>query len=1341
MHRPLNRMSVRAPAAFLAAALSALPVAQARAQEMALPVVDDSPSAQLLVEQGSDQAKANPREAVRLLVQALDTGAERLVRAGNDPDLFVPLSRRVHAILRADPALLAAFRRELSPDADAQLARGELRELVARRLDTDAGLEAALRLAESAIARGRFAAAAAYLDRTADHDLLVGRRALHHASMTAIAAVRLGRGAQAREAVARIDALPVAGLDPAEVAAARAAAMSVPPQSSRPAFGSLGAGQFDAATSTSPWSETWAVPIDSMSMSGGAGRNEIGRAERPRPASGSAPAAVGDRVYVDDGIAIRAFDRLSGRPVWSMPAGGTDLSMASMRMVAASDDAVVAFSTQSGSMARPGIGRVTCIDPATGMMRWESRIDRIDGRNDLDGMVGQGAPIIVDGRVIIAARRTSPRLETVSWLLALDLEQPSPASWARVIATSGSARMGGSRSADAPVLAGGVLYLSTSTGAVAAVDPWDGLVRWVRRFPVPVRDVATATGPFDVLTPAVVGDRVFTVSPDHSRILALDCRSGALVAEVPTGADGGLGAPSYLVGDEASGLVLAVGSRVACFSASAPQATRWSLPAADASMDAEVHGRVQFARTADPLAPVVLTADQSDIVIRDARDGKERMRLAGAGNSNAILVGNQLLAAGTTKLSGWMPSAEAERIIRGRMAATPTADAAMALVHLARQIRSGPLAAEGAAECVRRVAALPADAAERSELLELLLALDAMDLASGAERRALDAAVDQAAVLADSPLRGGFARADRALRRRDPVAAARIAVATAMDAAGGRLPIPGASLSADAEARRIVIAATAADPRAMEGVQEAVAAAVSKASGDARARILRSAARLGIGTRAGADALSALTSAASGVPARVDAARLVRECGALVPPSPASQEFLRSLDPRWGPTLVQGSAPAPPRIEGGARRIVEFPGRLPRLLHNAGSMPGGVLTVQGTELVLRKPPSFAPQWRVPIGTADCSVLATQPSILVCDDGPGGTGAISSISPEGAVRWKTRAVVPDPASGADPDLISGDVVDPVDARQGPAVVPILTAPVVATLRRDGSVTAFGTDRGLELWSRPGDGGVPVMWTHEALAIIVAGEVDDGSGPVIQISVLDPVDGHVVRSWALEGVTELRWLHVVDGGLLVAGTDVGIEARRLAGGDESAPYWSIDAVDARASTRGWHVGRWLLVLDRSDALLAIDAWTGRVTPGAFAPSGVVAQSPVRQIAVGEGWIAAVRDSHADYFSLQGAHLGRDAPGSERAYLAAAASATRLFVLDAGVAGSDPVPLRFPILLHDLDVSRGGLESAPPLMVRSLGQRSRDMAVSDGIVAVSNGSVVQAVEFSPVSAPAGR
>ena len=112
-------------AAYLAAVLLGCLTPAVAAQELALPAVDDSPSSQLLIEQATDQAKANPREAVRLLVQLLDAGPDRLVRAGLDADLFIPVSRRVHFMLMADAALRSAFRRELSADADAQLARGE----------------------------------------------------------------------------------------------------------------------------------------------------------------------------------------------------------------------------------------------------------------------------------------------------------------------------------------------------------------------------------------------------------------------------------------------------------------------------------------------------------------------------------------------------------------------------------------------------------------------------------------------------------------------------------------------------------------------------------------------------------------------------------------------------------------------------------------------------------------------------------------------------------------------------------------------------------------------------------------------------------------------------------------------------------------------------------------------------------------------------------------------------------------------------------------------------------------------------------------------------------------
>ena len=65
----------------------------------------------------------------------------------------------------------------------------------------------------------------------------------------------------------------------------------------------------------------------------------------------------------------------------------------------------------------------------------------------------------------------------------------------------------------------------------------------------------------------------------------------------------------------------------------------------------------------------------------------------------------------------------------------------------------------------------------------------------------------------------------------------------------------------------------------------------------------------------------------------------------------------------------------------------------------------------------------------------------------------------------------------------------------------------------------------------------------------------------------------------------------------------GTDDGIQARRLAGGDEHAPYWSIDSVECRSSERAWDTGRLLVVLDRFEGLVAIDPWTGRIEPAGF------------------------------------------------------------------------------------------------------------------------------------------
>ena len=161
---------------------------------------------------------------------------------------------------------------------------------------------------------------------------------------------------------------------------------------------------------------------------------------------------------------------------------------------------------------------------------------------------------------------------------------------------------------------------------------------------VPVRETVAGDSAASIETPAVIAGRVWAIAPDHARIRAYDAADGSFLDEIPTGADGAIGAPSYLVGDESSGLVVAVGDRIACFAAASPRETLWSRPGPDGAPAERIRGRVQFAATDAPKSPVVLVPQVKDLAVLDARTGTERMRVAGAGSVNGILAGNQLLA-------------------------------------------------------------------------------------------------------------------------------------------------------------------------------------------------------------------------------------------------------------------------------------------------------------------------------------------------------------------------------------------------------------------------------------------------------------------------------------------------------------------------------------------------------------------------------------------------------------------------------------------------------------------------------------------------------------------------
>lgn len=370
-----------------------------------------------------------------------------------------------------------------------------------------------------------------------------------------------------------------------------------------------------------------------------------------------------------------------------------------------------------------------------------------------------------------------------------------------------------------------------------------------------------------------------------------------MVAELPVGAEAGVGGPAYVVGDDAAGIVVGVGDRLLGIRAANPSAVAWT---ADAGGEAGPRGRVSIARTADPAAPVLVVPEERRTRLVEMRDGTDVLVLDGAGESNGVLAGPQLLAASGLAVASWMPIAEAERTVRARMAASNDLEDSIALLALARQVRSPELARDGATESVRRARGLDADDPALRELVKLLLAVDVLDLGDSA---AIERAVDEAAALAGIPERAGLARAERALRRGRPRDAARIALETAFAAPpGSEVPFDAGVRSVDAAARSIAMRACAADRGATSGLDEAASAAVSAAPAAARAATLRRAARLAAGTSAGDRALAACAAALAGTSPRA-LAQLVDECRALG--AAPKEDLLRTLG-EWRPGSTAG---------------------------------------------------------------------------------------------------------------------------------------------------------------------------------------------------------------------------------------------------------------------------------------------------------------------------------------------------------------------------------------------------------------------------------------------------
>lgn len=1248
--------------------------AVARAQERVTPAVGDSPSAELLLEQFDAQSRANPREAVRLAMQALDEGPARLVRAGADDDLFVTVATRIHRALGADRALRDAFRREATPDAAASLAQGDLMRTFVARLDTEPGLEAAMRLAEGAVARGAFAAAACALARVEDHDLLTGRRAEFHARMTATA---------------------------------RAALSDAP----RSAAGDPVSGTLDAAPA-GPWIETWSVPITPMGeplLGPGAGPV----AGRGPPTAPSAFPSVDDaHVYLDEETSVRAFDLASGRVAWSTFVGGDASGFTGA--FGAEEGPGTAVGVAGGqviamSAASKGSVVVSCLGARFGDLRWQSPVDSPEARAGAEPLLPAGMPLIVDGMVVVGARRTTARLETVSWIVATDLDRPGEPAWSTLLASTGSVRMGQGRSADSPIASGGMIVVATATGAVAAVEAIDGSVRWLRRIPVPVREaLAPSGGAASIAGPAVARGRVFAITPDRASVRAYDLRTGEILADVPTGVDSPFGLPEYLVGLDAGDVVLAVGDRIAAIDPANPSIARWTLRTGEMPALERPRGRVGLLRVAGG-APLVAMPDSADLVFLDARDGREAGRIPGAGASNVVACGRQVVGVGAFRVRSWMPASDAERSAREALARGPGVEDAFPLLQLGRQMRSAALVAEAADESLRRASGAEADAGAREDLWALMRSIDVLDLGAGDMRARIDGLVDRSARLAGRAGEGALVRMDRQLRRGAPGEAARLAVEATLEAEPGSSVSDGPVQAAMvASARRRIDAAAAIDP---SGASAAVDREIDRAlaargsSGPERIRVLRAGAMLCGDTAVGRRCVDELAGGSEG--AWLRAARMasvVRAQGARR--APAARRT-----PADGPAATFSAVTVP---------------AAPGVSHPAGAL----VTSASGSLELRRAPTFMPAWRVPLAMSAPVLVAAGADLVVADAGPGGTGALACVSLDGGLRWSAPG--PDTA-GAD---LEGVLFPDEDRAPVPAPATFVSSgDVIVTVAPDGSASGRRRADGGVAWTLDAPDGRVLATAHGGPVLAILSEPSDGAGPEGELSVVDAATGTRLRTEAVPGGDRVRWMKVSDAGVVALGTGDGLRAYGAAA--DTGPLWAIDAIEVQDAPRAWFVKGWLVVHDRFDEPVAIDAWTGLPSATAFRepapPMGSGTDALVTVIVAG-GWTAFLHEGHVAFFSEAGDFIGRDAMMPDRSYVTCAAAGDLALVLDgnSGEAGSGP--LRHSALLRILDVARGGAAASAPLRVRSLGRPISSIITAEGLVALGNGSSTQVIRVLP-------
>lgn len=779
------------------------------AQEQSIVTVDESPTASLLLQQLKSHLQDNVAESARLAAQLMDQFGNRLVpvREGAT-DQFTTVRRRVNRLLLAHGELRERFCGLQGAFAEAQFAAGDYAETVACCWATRAGLDASLILAQQDFEAGRFSRAVARLEALASHSDLANERSAqaHRLHLLALAQHQRADSEDALTARRALASLVDANAEWPEgerlLAHVDALLAQSPVTTNRNAH-ALDAHDVDAPQERG-WHAVWTGQIetavharamdDRQDNTNAAQRLED--SERQTAASLHAtPLVLDELIITSDGVMLRAFDRFGAEEGWALPlipepprrAGVlVDLSEVSF-----DGEGLLTISGLAASTGRSSGSAVSRVDPHSGQLLWQTRINSIEspqrvigavdpaqpgtsGAFDLTGAFPYAGPIPAGDVAVIVARKVNSRRETVLYLIGLALKDGQP-RWVRVLGSSTGVRT--QRGFSRPIFSDGLVYVASPVGIVACIEPSTGEPVWLRRFSIPLSRTELTVPPWEIAQPAVLGDHLFVVAPDGLSVLQLNRMTGEQLNAWPIGVGTNWDKVRYLIADPSrpnGGTLYAIGDDIIAFDGDALGQPRWrfSITAqgevalrSGATVRNGIRGRVHVA------GDTLLVPGVNDLLLVRAATGRVQERLVTNGPTNSVLLESQLVLCGLDDVTSLMQLGPAESLLRDRIDSDPADPSrALGLFELGLQAGQPALSLEAADAALRALQGRDDEAGNestRERLVAMLLRLYQACLAP------LDtASAEQAIAFAQVAARTDQQRAQVAIARGDLLRAA-----------------------------------------------------------------------------------------------------------------------------------------------------------------------------------------------------------------------------------------------------------------------------------------------------------------------------------------------------------------------------------------------------------------------------------------------------------------------------------------------------------------------------------------------------------------------------------------